>query len=294
MNMKTVFLWILLLVCLMPLAVLAQDNTTETDTQPGGATETEPQGEPSVVEQVQWQIGPGAGQLGELAEVDIPEGYVFAAGDDTRLLMEAMQNPVSGRELGFLAPDNLSWYLVFEYDETGHILDAEKAELDSDALLASLKEANDAGNEERKKRGWTLFQIAGWELPPQYNPTTQNLEWAIKGESEGQPVINWNTRLLGREGVMEVTLVAGPDILNDVKPQYETLIGGFDYKAGQKYAEYTKGDKVAEYGLAALIAGGATAVAAKTGVLKYLWKILLVVGIAVVAFFRRIFSRKKE
>ena len=276
--------WILLLLCLAPVAVWAQDSEAE----------GEPQGEPSIIERVKWQIGPCTSNLGDLAEVKIPEGFVFADGDDTRLLMEEMQNPVSGRELGFIAPDTLMWYLVFEYDDTGHIIDAEKDSLDADALLKSLREANDAGNEERKKRGWTLFQITGWEQPPRYNPTTQNLEWAIKGESEGEPVINWNTRLLGREGVMEVTLVAGPDLLKEVQPEYENILSGFNYKPGQTYAEYTKGDKVAEYGLAALIAGGATAVAAKTGLLKYLWKILVVAGLAVVAFFKRIFGKKKD
>ena len=281
---RTIF--ILWLMCLAPFAVQAQNSDTE--------AEPETQEEPSVVEKVAWQIGPVTGQLGDLAEVNVPEGYVFANGDDTRMLMEAMENPISGRELGFVAPDDLAWYLVFEYDETGHISDADNAELDADALLKSLQEANEAGNVERKKRGWTLFQINGWEQPPRYNPTTQNLEWAIKGESEGESVINWNTRLLGREGVMEVTLVAGPDILKTVQPESETLINGFAYKEGNRYAEYTKGDKVAEYGLAALIAGGATAVAAKTGLLKYLWKILVVAGVAVIAFFKRIFSRKKE
>ncbi len=38
------------------------------------------------------------------AEVQIPAGYVFAGAHDTRLLMEALQNPTSGNELGFMAP----------------------------------------------------------------------------------------------------------------------------------------------------------------------------------------------
>ena len=54
------------------------------------------------------------------------------------------------------------------------------------------------------ERGWPELKIIGWQQVPRYNPTTNNLEWAIYGESEGKPVVNWNTRLLGRKGVMKV------------------------------------------------------------------------------------------
>jgi len=45
--------------------------------------------------------------------------------------------------------------------------------------------------------------IIGWEQQPATTKATHNLEWAIRGESEGAPVINYNTRLLGRGGVVE-------------------------------------------------------------------------------------------
>jgi uncharacterized membrane-anchored protein len=58
-------------------------------------------------------------------------------------------------------------------------------------------------------------------------------------------------------------------------------------------------DKVATYGLAALVAGGALAAAAKLGFLKILWigilaaKKLIIVGVvAIVAFFKKLFKRR--
>ena len=254
----------------------------------------EQQEEPTVLDKVKWQAGPGSGQLGNIADVKIPEGYIFADGDDTRLLMEAMQNIVTNQELGFLAPDTLQWFLVFEFDEIGYVKDDEKDSLDADAMLKSIMAANEAGNKEREKRGWTLFHVTGWQQPPQYNPNTQNLEWAIKGESGGETIVNYNTRLLGRNGVMEVTLVADPQLLPEVMPLYQNLIAGFSYQSGHKYAEFRKGDKIAKYGLTALVVGGATAVAAKSGLLKYLWKGLIIVGVAVAGFFRKIFGKKKS
>ena len=250
--------------------------------------------EPSALDKVKWQKGPGVGELGKIAEVEIPEGYIFADKNDTRIIMEAMQNPVSEQELGFIARMESNWYLVFEFDETGYIKDDEKDSLDADELLKSIKDANEEANRVRSERGWEVLNILGWEQPPQYNTETHNLEWAIRAESKGEPVINWNTRLLGRKGVMRVTLVAEPGILDQALPDYQSLLNGFDYKSGNRYSEYRKGDKIAKYGLSALVAGGATAVAAKTGILKYLWKGLVVAFLAAAAFFRKIFNRRKN
>ena len=135
--------------------------------------------------------------------------------------------------------------------------------------------------------------ILGWEQPPHYNETTHNLEWAIKGESEGEAVINYNTRLLGRGGVMKVTLVTDPSILSATLPDFKNVLGTFGFKQGQKYAEFRKGDKIAEYGLSALIVGGATAVAVKSGMFKWLWKLIVVGFIAVSGFIKKLFSRNK-
>jgi uncharacterized membrane-anchored protein len=249
--------------------------------------------ESSASDKIKWQEGPSIGELGNVAKVRIPGGYVFADADDTRVIMEAMHNPPSGHELGFVASSTSNWYLVFEFDEVGFIKDDEKNSLDTDAMLSAIKKGNEAGNRERAKRGWQPINITGWAQAPRYNSVTNNLEWAIKGESEGQPLVNWNTRLLGRGGVMRVTLVASPDSLNEILPNYASLISGFSYKSGHRYAEFRQGDKMAKYGLSALVVGGATAVAAKTGLLKGLWKFLAVGGVGLVALLKKIVFGKK-
>jgi uncharacterized membrane-anchored protein len=251
------------------------------------------QDDASVLNQVKWQTGPDTGELGSIAEIQLPEGYLFADGDDTRLLMEAMHNPTTGIEIGFVAPETFDWFLVFEFEEVGYIKDDEKNSLDAQAMLKGIRKGTEEGNRIRAERGWAPMAIIGWEQPPRYNPSTNNLEWAIRGEVEGQPVINWNTRLLGRKGVMKVTLVSAPEILMQTLPDYESLIDGFDYKIGNKYAEFRQGDKVAKYGLTALVVGGAAAVAAKSGLLKHLWKLIVFGVVAVGAAIKKIFSRDK-
>jgi len=248
----------------------------------------------SPIDRVKWQKGPANGALGNLAQVKVPEKYIFAGAEDTKLLMEAMQNPVSGRELGFLAPEKARWFVVFEYDDTGYIRDDEKGSLDATAMLESIKTGNEESNKERVKRGWPKLDITGWEQQPHYEEKTHNLEWAIRGESEGKPVVNFNTRVLGRGGVMRVTLVTGPEELAATLPQYKAALMGFSYNSGHKYAEYRQGDKLATYGLSALVVGGATAAAVKSGAFKWLWKVGGLAVLASLGFMKKLFGGRKS
>ncbi len=248
----------------------------------------------STYENVSWQKGPSVGQLGINAEVKIPEGYIFANARDTRTLMEATKNPISNTELGFIAHANEDWFVVFEFDDVGYIKDDEKSSLDADAILKSIKEGTEEANKERARRGWPILKTLGWETPPRYNETTHNLEWATKSESEGFLIINHNTRLLGREGVMRVTLVTDPDTLAETLPKFKTMLDGFEFKEGHRYAQFTAGDKTAAYGLTGLIVAGGAAAAVKTGAFKWLWKVLVAAVVGISGLIKKLFSRNKS
>ena len=247
----------------------------------------------SVIKRVQWQKGPSNANLGNIAKVGVPPGYVFADANDTRLLMEAMQNPPTGAELGFVSPDALDWFIVFEFAEIGYVKDDEQHSLDADAILETIKRGTEKANEERRKRGWPILTITGWEQKPHYDSMTHNLEWVLRADSEGNAVINYNTRLLGRGGVMRVTLVASPSELSEIVPKFKSVIDMFAFQQEHKYTEFRKGDKVAKYGLTGLIVGGATAVAVKTGAFKWLWKVGIAVLIGAGALLRKLFRRRE-
>lgn len=249
--------------------------------------------EGSILDQVNWQTGPSTAQIDKWAEIEVPEGFIFADGSDTRMLMEAMGNTTSGSEVGFFAPEGLEWFVVFEFDDVGYVKDDEKDSLDADAILTTIKDGTKEGNKLREEKGYPKLFIEGWELPPYYNEETHNLEWAIKGsDSNGEGFLNLNTRLLGRRGVMRVTLVIDPPIFQEVLPTYQEQLSGFSFKSGEDYASFREGDKLAGYGLAALVAGGAGVAAAKLGFFKVIAKFGKVIFLAIVAviggFWRKI------
>jgi len=245
-----------------------------------------------------WQPGPLTAPIGSsLAEIELPEGYVFLGKEDTAKLLELMQNPVSGDELATLAPasDDAHWLVFFEWDQSGWVDDSEKDDLDASALLESLQEGNRRGNEERKSRGWPTLEIVGWQEEPHYDAKTNNLTWAIDATSEGHRVLNRMVKLLGRRGVMTVTVVSNPEEIDVASAATDALLTGYHFKPGSTYAEYLPGkDQIANYGLAALVAGGIGAAALKSGLLAKLWKYLVVAVIAVGGGIKRLFTGRKH
>jgi uncharacterized membrane-anchored protein len=248
-----------------------------------------------------WAAGPSLGRLGDLATVSVPEGYMFLDAKATRKFLEDGQNIPGGDELGAVfrpLPGKDYWFAIFSYDDTGHIDDSEKNSIDADALLKTLKEGNRRGNEERRKRGWDTLELDGWHQRPFYDPATNNLTWSTSVSSNGSKAVNHSVRLLGRTGNMSVQLVADSATVNTATQEFNNVLNGYSYNSGKRYAEFQKGDKLAGYGLTALIAGGVGAAAVKTGLLQKLWKgiILLIVGAlaAVKKLFASVFGKKEK
>lgn len=273
------FLRLLLLLCVASSSsvVLAQE-----------ASEAE-----ALLEQMQWVDGPATVDITRRAEITLPQGYTYLTPGDTQVLMELMENPTSTDEY-FVSPDDMRWFSVFSYEDTGHIEDEE--DLNASALLESIREGTEYANKERRSRGWAELNIVGWKYRPFYESGSNRLAWAVMAESEGSQIVNYNTRVLGRTGVMSATLVAEPEILDAAVKEFQSVLSGFNYKSGDRYADYKPGDKLAAYGLAALVTGGAAAAVASSGAGKAFFKgiavALAALAAAVASFFKRLFRRK--
>lgn len=271
----------------------AQDNTSNG------------QGDPAAQEfqrelrALNWVAGPQQVQMFGNSNLQIPKGYVFLGTADTTKLQALLKDLGSGNEY-FFAPKDFHWQVFFSYSADGYVKDDET--IDADAILKNIQDKTEQANQERRERGYDEMQVIGWQTPPHYDSQTHRLEWAINGRDEktNEEVVNFNTRILGRAGVMSVVLVSSPQNLSSSIAELKGTLGGFDYQEGQRYAEYRPGDKVAKYGLAALITGGAAAVAVKTGLWKVLvgalaagWKFIAAAFAAMAGAISRFFKRKK-
>jgi len=248
--------------------------------------------------ELKWIRGPKQVQLFGNSTLEVPAGYVFLNPADTAKLETITQNIGGGTEY-FLAPEDLHWGAHFSFKDDGYVKDDEK--IDAAALLQNIKDNTAAGNKIRRERGWDEMEVIGWQAPPHYDTQTNRLEWAVSGRDlkSSTEVVNFNTRILGRGGVMSAVLIADPQNLTAATDDFKSTLSGFTYSAGQRYAEYRPGDKVAKYGLAALVTGGAAAIAVKTGLWKVIvgglvagWKFVAAAAVALFGGIARRFKRK--
>lgn len=269
------------------------------------------QGGGSPLDRIDWAKGPVKGQLGEIADIFVAPSCRFTGAEGTKMFLEMTENIPSGNELGLILcqqpSDSSMWFVVMSYNASGYVKDDEKGTLDAKKILESLRSGNEAGNEERRRRGWEELELAGWQTPPYYDTVTHNLTWGtlIRAKGGSGSSVNHSVRLLGRGGVMDVELVADPEQMPFITDVFNQMVAGFEYIPGEKYSEWREGDKIAAFGLTALVLGGGAAAAAKLGLLGKMWKAILgvlialkkfviVIVIAIGAFFKRMFSKKEE
>jgi uncharacterized membrane-anchored protein len=174
--------------------------------------------------------------------------------------------------------------------------------------LKAIREGTEEGNKYRVEHGFKPMHVDGWSEPPHYERASHHLIWAVAGSDGDGSSINYNTRVLGRHGYASLNLIDDPEKLAQSKLEAATLLGVTRFEPGARYEDFNeKSDKVAEYGLAALVAGGAGAAAlklAKVGLLaKFGGKLLalLVAGkkavvaalVALGAWAKKLFGGKK-
>ncbi len=257
----------------------------------------------ALLARIHWTDGPARVSVGSVAQMDLPAGYRFTDGDGARLLWELNQNPSIGNEAGAIMPDaafggdpKSNWVLYLHYDEGGHVQDEEKDSIDdatANAILDTLRRGNDESNQQRASRGWPALTIEGWSSCPFYDPQTHHLTWSILVSSNGVQFVNYNSRILGRDGVISANLVIAPDALDGNLPAYRMLTQDIAFVQGKTYEEFRPGDKIAKYGLVGLITGGAAVVVVKawTGLVK-IGAVIVGLVAAALAKFRNLFRRR--
>lgn len=245
-----------------------------------------------------WVKGPTTVDVQGNSKLTIPEHYVYLDPANTKKFLELQHNLSDGREV-MVGPQNMEWTAYLEFSDEGYVKDNEKIE--APALLKTLQSNTEAGNEERRRRGWTELRLVDWATPPVYNTTTKRLEWATILESKDGRAVNFSTKILGRRGVTTVIMVTDPQNLQAAESSLDNILTGYSFNAGETYADWRSGDKVAEYGLAALIVGGVAAVAAKKGLFSVLagflaasWKFIMIGVVAAVTWVRNLFARKRN
>lgn len=243
---------------------------------------------------------------GEVATLDIPESFYYLNPQQAEmLLVDLWENPPGAGldTLGLLIPQNFdplsaeAYAVTIWYEEDGYVSDDEADEIDYDELLEAMQGSTEAASKQRVQQGYEAIKLIGWAAKPYYDKASHKMYWAKEMEFGGAPghTLNYNIRVLGRQGVLVLNFIAGMDQLAHINQQLDTVLALADFNQGSRYQDFDPDiDQVAAYGLGALVAGKALA---KTGLLAaalvFLKKFGVVIAIAVFAVFGRLFKRKK-
>lgn len=295
----------LTLLSLLLSAVMLLASTANAATNAGPATQNQ---EDAIWQEVNKaaEEGPRQIKLRDEAVIHLPAGYAFVPPPAADHLLQVMGNQVSKDFLGLIMPtgDEQGWFVTVRYMDSGYVRDGDAKDWKADTLLKNLKDGTESGNDFRKQHGIPPIEVVGWIEPPTYDPTTHRLVWSARVREKGEASsdhdgVNYNTYLLGREGYVSMDMVTDAASIDHFKPVAKTLLDDVDFNQGKRYADFHEGtDKVATYGIAALVGGLA---AKKLGLIAVFgafflkaWKLIAVAFVAFGAKFRNLFKRKNS
>ena len=249
--------------------------------------------------------GPSDVKVIQQAVLHLPEKYGYIPKKEADRLLKAMGNTPGENERGMVVPleaQGLPWFAVLSFAPEGYIKDDDAKDLDADEILKSITEGTEADNERRRLAGFTEMEVVGWAEAPRYDAATHRLVWSLTLRDKGQPAgaeqgVNYQTRMLGREGYVALNMVTDLSLLDGYRGDANTLLAALEFNAGKRYADFNSGtDRVAEYGLVALVAG----VAAKklgllaligVGIAKF-WKLTAIAIAGAAAGFKKLFKKQ--
>lgn len=244
--------------------------------------------------------GPKLVDLGHNIEIDLPAGTLLLERKEAQEMLREGGGQADD-VLAIVAKVDANWMVVIEYSDIGYVTDTDADKLDANELFAQYQEGTRQQNERRKSLGVPELILDGWSEMPAYRKELRQLVWGLKGHTTDGPVINYFTRLLGRNGYLSVNLIDTPEAIEQAKIDAGAVLTGVRYQTGYRYEDHAEGDKSSGIGLRALVLGGtglAVMKAAKAGILI---KLLLVfkkgfwvLGLAIVGLFKWLSGRKSK
>ena len=249
------------------------------------------------------------------AYINVPEGYCYLSKEKANhLLSDYWGNPVSDFILGCLVTDSAKIYkdvevaFMFFFEDCGHVKDEDASSYSYDEILKDLQKDVAERSEERVKQGYDACELVGWAAQPVYDSEKKILYWAkhLRFGNNGleeasdtayyDETLNYDIRILGREGILTLRAIADMEDLPVVDEMKSIIIENTHFNEGYTYADFNPAtDHIAEWGIGALVAGK---VLAKAGILAkcsaFLLKFWKPIAIALGALFTFLFKRKKR
>lgn len=242
---------------------------------------------------------------GGIGKMKIPAGFkYFNSTQAEKVLVDYWGNPKSEEmSLGMILPENQGilsdkgYVFNIQYEDVGFVKDDDAEDINYDNLMKDMKKETIEENKARQKEGFEPIEIVGWASKPYYDTKKKILHWAkeIKFGTSEENTLNYEIRILGRKGVLDLNAISTMSNLALVKQDLNKVLDIVEFNEGYQYKDFNPGvDKVAAWTIGGLVAGK---ILAKAGFFAILLKFSKVIILAVLAFFGGLWKRirgKKE
>ena len=211
-----------------------------------------------------------------------PKGIVVVQGADATKFDE-LTNGHGDDDMVAAAVNTHTFGVVFvDYSDVGYVTVDDWTSLDPGEMLSGIKKNTDDSNAERKRQRVPELFVDQWVQKPVYDEPTKTVRWAIAAhDSEGGNIVNSIALVLGRHGYEQFTWVTDRKAYVAHGGMLDAIVSAQRFDAGSRYQDHVDGDKLAGYGVAALVGSVAGAGLYKVGVfaallllLKKLWFIV--------------------
>lgn len=242
---------------------------------------------------------------GGLALLHVPENFKYLEPQQANtVLVDLWGNPPE-ETLGLLFPENgtvvgddFTYAIEITYSEEGYVDDSDAKDIDYDDLLEEMKDDTNEYNETRRSMGYPAIEMVGWAAKPFYDEAAKKLHWAkeLHFEGETENTLNYNIRVLGRKGYLNMNAISFMEQLPLVQRNIDQVIESVAFTEGNRYSDFNPDlDQVAAYGIGGLVAGKVLAKAGFFALVLKFWKFIAIGAVGLFGAFRkRIFGSKNE
>jgi uncharacterized membrane-anchored protein len=232
------------------------------------------------------------------SKLALPQGDIAVFGAHAQRANELLGNPIERSELeGLVVSDtdrDQIQIVTFETYSTGYIGLDDWTQLDPAALLDAIRRSTEAENQQRREQGTSEVHVRGWLQPPTLDRNTATVYWAMAADEDGMATVTVNAVALrlGRSGYERLIWIGTQGQYQATGNQLDTMLRAHSFAPGSAYADHISTDKMAGYGVAALVGTvlGAKAVkaAAAGGGLAALGKLFPILAAVVAGAFYKL------
>lgn len=232
------------------------------------------------------------------SKIDLPKGYFILLGDQAKKerLINGDSSSSETIDAVIYSEDDKN-NVILEFYPEGYISLDDWDKVDANAMLTEISEGTEAANKERAKIGLEPLHVVGWIKPPYLNRKTNTVYWSIEGKDDENSFVNSIALRLSRNGYEKFTLMTDKETFTSGPNVLQKMLRVHNFDSGYRYEDHVPGDKMAEYGIAALVAASVGAKIAKaTGLFLILKKFGALILGAIAGIFYKIknyFSSKK-